>query len=171
MSATNLLPRKTLLLAGLLLAFAGAAEAASYTVTLANGTSFETRYRPRTAEWDKNFALFRTETGTLIAVKKSEITDIVAASEVSGFGFQVNETTTFLGWSPNEALEAEEAAAAAADGGTAAAAAAGAAAGAAAAAAASDSGSGFSVQQFVDIPADGVLPGGFGIGTEQGGGS
>lgn len=168
----SVLRKSTFVALGLLLA-AGAASAASYTVTLANGTSFETRYKPMTAEWDNNYAMLRTDQGNWIALKKSEIVDVTAASELSGFGYQINETTVFLGWSATEGLVATEEAANAANG-NAAAGAAGAPAGQAAPAGASGAGAadstapagggGFTMQQFVSVPTSGVIPGGIPLG-------
>ncbi len=170
--------RKSSFLALALLLAASAAQAASFTVTLANGTSFETRYRPMTAEWDTNYAMLRTDQGNWIALKKSEIVDVTSVTEMAGFGFQINETTVFLGWSASEGLVTDEAAANAANGtaGTAAGgtAAGGQAAGGAAAAPAADStapagGGGFTMQQFVSVPTTGVIPGGIPLGGTSSG--
>jgi hypothetical protein len=163
--------RKTSCLAlGLLLA-ASAAQAASYTVTLSNGTSFETRYRPMTAEWDTNYAMLRTDQGNWIALKKAEIVDVTSASELSGFGYQINDTTVFLGWSAAEGLTGEDGAGdtaggAAPDTGT---------APAAGSAPAADSsapapGGGYTMQQFVSVPTTGVVPGGIPLGGTTSGG-
>lgn len=144
----------------LLALVAGAAEAAIFTVTLANGGTFETRYRPRTADFDPNYALLYTDQGSLIALKKSEIVDISTNLEVGGFGYQLNETTTFLGWSPNESEDEEaKAAGGAADssGGS-----------SAPAGGHLNNANDFQVQDFVDIPASGVIPGGMSLGGEGG---
>lgn len=169
--------RKSSFLALALLLSASAVQAASYTVTLANGTSFETRYRPMTAEWDTNYAMLRTDQGNWIALKKSEIVDVSSSAEIAGFGFQVNETTIFLGWSATEGLVGEDGGGDGANGAPAsggAAPAAGAAAPAAAAASESSSsggGNSFTMQQFVNVPSSGVLPGGVPLGgTVSGGG-
>lgn len=170
--------RKSSFLALALLLSASAVEAATYTVTLANGTSFETRYRPMTAEWDTNYAMLRTDQGNWVALKKSEIVDVTSSTELAGFGYQINETTIFLGWSAPEGLVGEDgsgdgANGAPASGGTAP------AAGAAAAPAATEASSGgsgnaaggFTMQQFVNVPSSGVLPGGVPLGGTVSGGS
>ena len=89
----------------LTLSTAGVATAASFTVTLANGTSFETRYRPVVADWDDTVALIRTDQGNWIALQKDEIVDVASQAEISGFGYQVDTKTLFLGWSPNDLLD------------------------------------------------------------------
>ena len=170
--------RKSSFLALALLLSASAVEAATYTVTLANGTSFETRYRPMTAEWDTNYAMLRTDQGNWVALKKSEIVDVTSSTELAGFGYQINETTIFLGWSAPEGLVGEDgsgdgANGAPASGGTAP------AAGAAAAPAATEASSGgsgnaaggFTMQQFVNVPSSGVLPGGVPLGGTVSGGT
>ena len=48
----------------LLVAAAAATVHAEYfTVTLTNGTSFQTRYRPAPAEWDDNVVMINTDRG------------------------------------------------------------------------------------------------------------
>ena len=151
-----------------LLLAATAAHAASYSVTLSNGTSFDTRYKPMTAEWDSNYAMLRTDQGNWIAIKKSEIVDVVSSVNASGFGYQIDDTTVFLGWSATEGLVDDAAAATLAAG----------AAGTTttttsttAAPAQGGGGGGYTMQQFVSVPSSGVLPGGvpLGAGTSGGG--
>lgn len=152
---------------GAALLAAGAAQAASYTVTLTNGTSFETRYKPMSAEWDPNYAMLRTDQGNWIALKKSEIVDVTAASELSGFGYQINDTTVFLGWSASEGLVATEEAANAANNPNGAAPGAAPAGQPAADAGGGDAGAaggGYTMQQFVSVPTSGVIPGGIPLG-------
>jgi hypothetical protein len=156
----------SLWIAGLaFLVFASTAAAVSYTVTLTNGTTFVTRHKPQTADFDETIALIRTDQSNLIAVKKSEITDITASTEASGFAYQVDASTIFLGWSPYEAAPEGDAAAQGDQGGQAG------QAGGKPAAAAPESGSrsGYSVEQFVDIPASGTLPSGFSAPGAEGG--
>jgi hypothetical protein len=156
---------------GLFLA-ASAVHAAAYTVTLSNGTSFETRYRPMTAEWDTNYAMLRTDQGNWIALKKSEIVDVTSAAEMSGFGYQINDTTIFLGWSASEGLVGEDGATGDGAGG-AAPGAPGAAPAAPAAGAAGESTTpapGYTMQQFVSVPTTGVVPGGIPLGGTTSGG-
>lgn len=95
--------RRTLLLfsAGLLL-LATVVSAGTYTVTLNNGTSFITRYKPVDAEWDDNMVMLSSDRGNWIAIAKDEIADVISDVESTGFGYQVNTTTVFVGWSPND---------------------------------------------------------------------
>lgn len=157
--------RKSSLSALALLLAASAAQAASYTVTMSNGTSFETRYRPMTAEWDTNIAMLRTDQGNWIALKKSEIVDVASATEMSGFGYQIDDTTVFLGWSASEGGLADDeasaaAAADAADGGAPAD-----EGGMAAGTPSGAGGAGYTMEQFVTVPSSGVIPGGIPLGT------
>ena len=91
----------------LLLAGALAAEAATYTVTLNNGTSFITRYKPEDADWDDNVLVFTTDRGNWIALPKDDVADVISDVEASGFGYQVDTTTLFVGWSPNDLVGEE----------------------------------------------------------------
>ena len=91
-----------LLVLALLLVGASAAHAESYTVTLTNGTVFETRYKPLPAEWDENVLLLSTDRGNWIGLNKEEVADVASVVETSGFGYQLNTTTLFVGWSPND---------------------------------------------------------------------
>ena len=99
--------RTTPLIALLLLAGAGAAAAGTFTVTLTNGTTFNTRYRPVEAEWDDSIVLIHTDRGNPIALKKDELADVTSSVEESGFGYQVDTTTLFVGWSPLDPVEEE----------------------------------------------------------------
>ena len=62
------------LLAGL----ATSAYAVKFTVTLKNGTTFETRYRPMQADFDPSYSLLMTDKGNWIALHNDEIADIVS---------------------------------------------------------------------------------------------
>lgn len=108
MRNTNL-PFGRAILATLLLALmAGTVHAALFTVTLENGTSFETRYRPVQSEWDESKVMIMTDTGNWIALSKSEIVGVESQLEASGYGYQLNTTTLFLGWTPNDAAGDDE---------------------------------------------------------------
>ena len=48
--------------------FAPAASATVYTVTMKNGTTFDTRYQPEEASWDANKVVLMTEFGNRIAL-------------------------------------------------------------------------------------------------------
>ncbi|MEM8998548.1 MAG: hypothetical protein AAGF23_27425, partial [Acidobacteriota bacterium] len=96
---------RLLFAAALAVLTAGSSFASSFTVTLANGTSMQTRYRPVLADWDETVALIRTDQGNWIALAKEEIVDVASQAEISGFGYQVDTSTLFLGWSPNDLLD------------------------------------------------------------------
>jgi len=101
--------RRALILTVLMLPSAAMAAAGTFTVTLTNGTIFETRYRPATAEWDQDLVLVTTDRGNRIALLKEEIADVTSSVEESGFGYQVDTSTLFVGWSPQaDAQEGEE---------------------------------------------------------------
>ncbi len=129
-------------------------SAGTYTVTLNNGTSFVTRYKPVDAEWDDNVVMLNSDRGNWVAIAKDEIADIVSDVESTGFGYQVNTTTVFVGWSPNDLQGDEEGEGGGGDGGGA-------------------SGEGesnlpdpnpapsYSLDQFVDVPTAGA-----GVGTQ-----
>ncbi len=87
---------------------AATAQAAVYTVTLQNGTSFDTRYRPVDADWSEDVSMILTDQGNWIALEKSEIADVTSAIESSGFGYQLDTTTIFIGWSPNDLATEDE---------------------------------------------------------------
>ncbi len=93
-----------------LLAFAAAATAHAeyFTVTLTNGTSFQTRYRPVPAEWDDNVMMINTDRGNWIGLYADEIADVTSHAETTGFGYQLDTTTLFVGWSPNESGDDED---------------------------------------------------------------
>jgi hypothetical protein len=86
----------------LILSMAAVASAGTYTLTLKNGTTFETRYKPVTAEWDDSIMMIGTDQGNWIALRKDDVTEVISSVEESGFGYQLNTTTVFMGWSPNE---------------------------------------------------------------------
>lgn len=84
------------------------AHADVYTITLTNGTSFETRYEPVPAEWDENVIMISTDRGNWIGLLSEEVADVTSKAEATGFGYQVNSTTLFMGWSPNDTDEEGE---------------------------------------------------------------
>ena len=98
---------RTLALGLALTMAAGSAGATLFTVTMSNGTSFETRYRPVQSEWDEGKVMIMTDTANWIAINKSEIVGVESQVEASGFGFQLNTTTLFLGWTPNDVADEE----------------------------------------------------------------
>ena len=80
-------------------------SAAVYTVTMKNGTTFDTRYQPEEASWDSQKVVLLTEFGNRIALPAAEIDSVTVDSESRGFGHQMNSTTMALGWAPNDALD------------------------------------------------------------------
>ena len=92
----------------LLVATAATAHAEYYTVTLTNGTTFETRYRPVPADWDENVVMISTDRGNWIGLRTDEIADVTSVAESTGFGYQLDATTLFVGWSPNDIDEGGE---------------------------------------------------------------
>lgn len=91
----------------LLLVLAASAHAAYFTVTLKNGTTFDIRYVPVKADWDPRYTMFLTDQGNWIAVQNTDIADVISHAEESGYGYQLNTTTLFLGWSPNDLVTDE----------------------------------------------------------------
>jgi hypothetical protein len=94
--------RVPMLVALLATAVALPAAAETYTVTLANGSLFESRYLPRQASWDAGMIELSTETGAWIALSKSVVQSITASSETKGFGRVIDSTTIDLGFAPND---------------------------------------------------------------------
>lgn len=92
----------------LLVAAAATAHAEFYTVTLTNGTTFQTRYRPTPAEWDENVVMISTDRGNWIGLQTDEIADVSSHAESTGFGYQLDSTTLFVGWVPNDVDEGGE---------------------------------------------------------------
>jgi hypothetical protein len=84
------------------------ADAAIYTVTIKNGTTFETRYKPVAAEWDANVTMLQTDRGNWIALETTEIADVASNIEVSGFGYHLDANTIVVGASPNDLVSDEE---------------------------------------------------------------
>lgn len=93
---------RLLLVCGCLACIAASASAVVFTVTLTNGTTFETRERPVIAEWDENYVLLRTDQGNWISLEKAEVADVSTAAEASGFGYQVDATTLYVGFTPGD---------------------------------------------------------------------
>lgn len=91
----------------ILVSMAAAAHAEYFTVTLTNGTSFQTRYRPVPAEWDDNVVMINTDRGNWIGLLADEVADVTSHAETTGFGYQLDTTTLFVGWAPNEAIGGE----------------------------------------------------------------
>ena len=97
--------RSLVLVAIAALLVAGPAAAEIYTVTLANGNSFETRYRPKEAGWDADTIMVLTDVGNWIAIDKADIASVLSQTENNGFGKVIDTTTIAIGWAPNDAPE------------------------------------------------------------------
>lgn len=85
--------------------FAPAVSATVYTITMKNGTTFDTRYQPEEASWDADMVVLMTEFGNRVALPAAEIDNVSVDSESRGFGHQLNASTMTLGWAPNDALD------------------------------------------------------------------
>ena len=94
-----------LLAVGMSALSAPAAEATVYTVTMKNGTTFDSRYQPEEASWDSNLVVLMTEFGNRVALPAAEIDSVAVDSESRGFGHQLNNTTMALGWAPNDGMD------------------------------------------------------------------
>jgi hypothetical protein len=80
-------------------------QAAVYTVSMTNGTSFDTRYEPEDAAWDSSKLVFIDEFGNVVAVAKTDVQEVTSDFEAKGYGRMINNTTMELGWAPNDALD------------------------------------------------------------------
>ncbi len=94
--------RRCLTLAAVLLVAAAPLTAEVYTVTLTNGNTFETQYRPRFASAEGDKILLITEQGNWISLLRSDIADVTSQTEMRGFGKVINTTTIELGEAPND---------------------------------------------------------------------
>ena len=94
--------RSLLLVAAALALIAVPATAEVFTVSLHNGTSFQTRYQPQAAPWDQNKILFLTDEGNWIALANADVAGVSTDTETKGFGYTLNTTTIALGWAPND---------------------------------------------------------------------
>lgn len=129
------------LFAALIAITAGVVQAAElFTVTLKNGTSFDTRYRPIDAEWDDSVTMIMTDQGNWIGLPRDEVADVTSSIEASGFGYQLDTATIIVGWSPNTYQEEEEGEGAPVPPGG-----------------GQDAPASFSIEQFVDVPVAGEV--------------
>lgn len=79
---------------------AGPALGEIFTITLKNGTVFESRYRPAEADWDTSKLIFLTDWGNWMAIPKTDVESILSEIEGRGFGTVINTTTIAFGWDP-----------------------------------------------------------------------
>jgi hypothetical protein len=89
-------------------AFASAASAGTYLITMASGSKFESRYKPKMAAWDASKILVLSDVGNWVALRRSDVVKIESTTENRGLGFVINNTTIALGWAPNDNLTPEQ---------------------------------------------------------------
>jgi len=82
-------------------------SAALFTVTLANGTTFASRYQPRDAEFDSQKIVFLDEMGLLVSLPKSDVVSVESDMDQKGFGHMLDDTTMAFGWAPNDRGEVD----------------------------------------------------------------
>lgn len=99
---------RILTLSVLLVLAAGALAAETFTVTLDNGTTFVTRYKPKLAA-DGATVYLLTEVGNWIAFERASVVDVVSDLESRGYGLVIDTTTISLGIAPNTRQAGEEA--------------------------------------------------------------
>jgi hypothetical protein len=97
--------RTVLLVALAVVVLAAPATAEIYTVSLNNGTEFQSRHRPEEASFDSTIVLVLTDVGNRIALNKADIISVEADTERDGFGKVIDTHTIALGWAPNDAPE------------------------------------------------------------------
>lgn len=91
-------PKSAALVLALAFLTAGSVAAKDYfTVTLSNGSSFETLRQPQQAPWDDNVLLVLTDSGNWIGVPKDSVDTIIASIEKSGFGKVIDNKTVAIG--------------------------------------------------------------------------
>ena len=81
---------------------AAPALAEVYSLTLSNGATFTTRYRPSQSPNRPDTTQILTEFGNWIALPTSQIESITADTESKGYGTVLDTTTIAIGWAPNE---------------------------------------------------------------------
>jgi hypothetical protein len=89
------------------------AAAEVFTITLATGEVFETRYQPLQSATDEGKIQLLTETGLWISLLKEHVTSVASETESRGFGTVIDSQTISLGWDPTSLEVAQEAAEAA----------------------------------------------------------
>jgi len=87
--------------AALLVAVPATAEI--YTVTLSNGSEFQSRHRPTEASWNENVIMILTDVGNWIALDKGDVVSVISETENDGWGKVIDTHTIALGWLANDA--------------------------------------------------------------------
>jgi hypothetical protein len=77
--------------------------AETFTITLTNGKTLQTRYQPKQDQTNEGNIQMLTEFGNWISLPKEIVVDISAETESRGWGTVLNTTTIALGWAPNDA--------------------------------------------------------------------
>ena len=85
------------------------ASAELFTITLTNGSSFDTRYQPMQSMTDEGKLQFLTDTGNWISLEKDIVASVTSRTESKGFGIVIDTQTIALGWDPTSIQEAEDA--------------------------------------------------------------
>ncbi len=98
---------RTLILSLALALTAGAVAAETFTVTLDDGASMITRYRPKlAAPGDKVYLL--TDVGNWIAFDRASVVSVISDLESRGYGLVIDTTTISLGIAPNDRMPVED---------------------------------------------------------------
>ena len=89
----------------LLIALVAASPLAAdvFTVKLANGKSFKSRYQPIESPRAEGKIQFLTDTGNWIALSKDNVISVESDTESRGFGKVIDTQTIALGWDPTGA--------------------------------------------------------------------
>jgi hypothetical protein len=90
------------LLPAALVGLALPASAELYTITLANGSTFESRFPPRAASWNANTVLIYSDFGNWLSVPRADISGVTSETQAKGFGTVINTTTISLGIAAND---------------------------------------------------------------------
>ena len=103
--------RSIVLVALAVVVLAAPAAAEIYTISLTNGTEFQSRHRPEESSWDVDTIMVLTDVGNWIAIDKAAISGVQTDTEREGFGKVIDTHTIAIGWAPNDAAEVDPAAA------------------------------------------------------------
>jgi hypothetical protein len=91
---------RTFILSLALALVAGVVAAETFTVTLDDGASLMTRYRPKLAVGDKVYLL--TDVGNWISFDRTTVVSVTSDLESRGYGLVIDTTTIALGIAPND---------------------------------------------------------------------
>jgi len=79
------------------------AAADVFVVTLNNGNTFISKYKPREATYDTSKLLIMTDVGNIIALSKSDVAEVTNDTESRGFGVVIDTSTIMIGYTANDA--------------------------------------------------------------------